>query len=438
MARLRCTLKPGSNRSPDLDILILSTYDADGSGIFARQLLRSVHSLGYSAQIVTVSKTSPDPDVKGIYVRRSLGGITYSVKARLSRRLYRTKRDYAFLETCSISANAAMSADIWPDRCRLVICTFLSGMFSPEGFSKILARLGDPPVIFYGVDMNLFTGGCHYPRACRQYTSDCSNCPAVQPAARFLVKRNFQKKLGLVSSLANHTVVASSDEHRRQIAASRIFGESDIREILMSVSDEVYGANESSRQLLKADYGFGSRTLMVRSSSEPRKGGRLFVECIKLLHSESAELIRSLDIVAVGDQFIAGQLRSAGINVYSPGHVSDESELSRLYSVSDFFINPSLADGGPMMLAQSLMSCTPVITTDVGLARDLVVPGMTGTILEEAMPSRLASVIRGYHSKSDQELGRMRLEARKAAMTLLSKEVYIGKLSNLIKAKVGY
>lgn len=421
-----------------MDILILSTYDTDGSGIFAQQLLHSVQSIGYSAQIVTVSKSSPDPDVKGIYVRRSLGGIAYSVKARLSRRVYRTKSDYAFLETCSISANAALSADIWPDRCRLVICTFLSGMLSPEGLSKVIARLGNPPVIFYGVDMNLFTGGCHYPRDCRQYTSDCSACSAILPAARFLVKRNFQKKLGMVRSLANHTVVASSDEHRRQIAASRIFGESDIREILMSVNDEVYGANESSRQLLKVGYGFGNRTLLVRSSSEPRKGGRLFVECIKLLHSKSSEITRSLDIVAVGDQFIADQLRRMGIRVYSPGYVSDESELSKLYSVSDFFINPSLADGGPMMLAQALMSCTPAITTDVGLARDLVVSGITGTILDEASPARMASAIESYYNKSDQELGQMRLEARKAAMMLLSKEVYIGKLSNLIKAKVGY
>jgi len=431
-------LKPGNRRSLDLDILILSTYDADGSGIFAKQLLHSVRSLGYSAQIVTVTKTSPDPDVKGIYVRRSLGEIAYSIKARVSRRLYRTKRDYTFLETCSISANVALSAEIWPNRCRLVICTFLSGMFSPEGFSNILARLGDPPVIFYGVDMNLFTGGCHYPRDCRQYTSDCADCPAILPAARFLVERNFQKKLGMVRSLVNHTVVASSDEHRRQIAASRIFGESDIREILMSVSNEVYGANESSRQLLKVGYGFGNRTLLVRSSSEPRKGGKLFVECIKLLRAESTEMLCSLDIIAVGDQFIAEQLRPLGINVYSPGYVANESELSKLYSVSDFFINPSLADGGPMMLAQSLMSCTPVISTDVGLARDLVVSGMTGTILDEASPSRLASVIGNYYRKSDQELAQMRLEARKAAMTLLSKDVYMGKLSNLIKAKVGY
>ena len=47
-------------------------------------------------------------------------------------------------------------------------------------------------------------------------------------------------------------------------------------------------------------------------------------------------------------------------------------------------------------------------------------------------------MIGNYYRKSDQELAQMRLEARKAAMTLLSKDVYMGKLSNLIKAKVGY
>lgn len=420
-----------------MDILILSTYDADGSGVFAQQLLHSVQSIGYTAQIVTVKKTSPDSDIKGIYSERSMRGFVYEAKARLSRRLYRTKRDYAFLETCSISEQEAWAADIWPEKCRLVICTFLSGMFSPDTLTRVVKRLGDPPVIFYGVDMNLFTGGCHYPRSCQQYTTDCSACPAIAPVARNLVRRNFRKKYDVVRALAGHTVIASSDEHRRQIAASRIFAESDIQEILMSVSDSAYGIHEAERVALKAEYGFGSRTLLVRSSSEPRKGCHLFIEGTKLLSAKVPALIAAMDIIAVGDQFIAEQFAALGLRVYSPGYISEE-ELSRLYSVSDFFINPSLADGGPMMLAQSLMSYTPAITTDVGLARDLVIPGITGTILNAASAAELAVEIEGYFNKSNEELGQLRLNARSVAIKLLCNEVYIGKLSELIKSKVSH
>lgn len=422
----------------NIDIVILSTYDADGSGIFARQLLQSVKSLGYTARMVTVRKTSTDSDVKGIYARHSVKGFSYSVKSRLSKSLLRAKTEYAFLETCSINPTDALVENILPHKCQLIVSTFLSGMFTPESFAEIQRKLGGPPVIFYGVDMNLFTGGCHYAKSCSQYMSDCSECPAVFPLAKAFVKKNFQKKLDMVNSLISHSVVASSDEHRRQLTASRIFGESDIQEILMWVSDEIYGAHESSRQKLKADFGFGRRTLLVRSSSEPRKGSGLFVEAIRLLNEKNEGLLSSLDIVAVGDHYIFDLLTPLGIKVTSLGYVGNDVELPRLYTASDFFINTSFLDGGPMMLSQSLMSYTPVITTDVGLARNLVVPGVTGVILERMTPSNLASVILDYCRKPDVELNVMRFAARELAVKLLSKDLYMFKLSNLINSLLGF
>ena len=46
--------------------------------------------------------------------------------------------------------------------------------------------------------------------------------------------------------------------------------------------------------------------------------------------------------------------------------------MLKAYAKADYFVCTSVYDGGPMMTIESLMSFTPVITTDVGLARSLI------------------------------------------------------------------
>jgi len=420
-----------------LDIVILSTYDTDGSGIFARQLLRATQKLGYTAQIITVRSNESNSDISSFFSKNSVWGLVYLLKLRLSTYLYRTKSDYAFLETHSIGKRMALSSDILPNDCKLIICTFLSGMFSPKTFSAFTSKFGDVPVIFYGVDMNLFTGGCHYSQSCQQYTLECSHCPAITPAAHFFVRRNFQRKYEMVKSLIKHTVIASSDQHYKQIKKSRIFERSNIQEILSSVDERIFGVHENIRHLIKIEYNLRSKVLLIRSSAESRKGSQLFIDSIRLLELKNPELISCLSIVTVGDNFISEQLVASGCDLHSLGYIADENELSKLYGAADFFINPSLADGGPMMLAQSLMSYTPVITTNVGLASNLIFSGKSGAILKEITAVELLNEIEFLCSKERKDLDCLRRNTRKIAMKYLSRERYIKKLDELLKDNIG-
>lgn len=420
-----------------MDILILSTHDGDGSGIFARQLLRATQKLGFTSQMITVRTKESNSEISSFYSNNSLQALVYLLKMRLSAYIYRTKSDYAFLERHSISKRMALSSDILPNDCKLIICTFLSGMFSPKTLSAFTSKFGDVPVIFYGVDMNLYTGGCHYSLSCQQYTLECSHCPAVTPAAHFFVRRNFQRKYEAVKSLSKHTVIASSNEHYKQIKKSRIFKRSNIQEILMPVDERIFGVHENIRHLIKIEYNLKGKVLLIRSSTEPRKGSQLFIDSIRLLELKNPELFSCLSIATVGDNFISEQLASSGCDLHSLGYIADENELSKLYSAADFFINPSLADGGPMMLAQSLMSYTPVITTNVGLASNLIFSGKSGAILKEITALELLNEIEFMCSKERQDLDCLRRSTRKIAMKYLNRESYSKKLAELLKDNIG-
>ena len=419
-----------------MSIVILSTYDSDGSGVFATQLLHTLQGIGYEAKIICVKSTSEDDHIMGIFDRKPIQHFLYRVKAKFGRFFYQAKSEYAFVDTCSINTKTVLSSDVWPSTCEMIICTFLSGMLRTSCLFQLSSKYGDPPVMFYGVDMNFLTGGCHYARNCQKYLADCSDCPAIAPPAKPFIRKRFSQKYNFVRSIGKHVVIASSDEYYRQLVGSKIFAESDVRKVLMLVDDVMYGSNENNRLELKLEYGFGERTLLLRSSAETRKGCKIFTDCIRHLLLSKPEFIHSIDIVAIGDDFIGNQLGSLGLRFFSLGYISEEEELARLYSVSDVFINTSLADGGPMMLAQSLMSFTPVITTDVGLARDLVITGSNGTILQDPISNNFAEAIHEYFILTDEERRKMRLSARGTALTLLSKSVYIKEMSAIIETTI--
>jgi glycosyltransferase involved in cell wall biosynthesis len=60
------------------------------------------------------------------------------------------------------------------------------------------------------------------------------------------------------------------------------------------------------------------------------------------------------------------------------GFIRDDRTLAAAYQAADTFVCPSIEDSGPMMINESLMCGTPVVSFDMGVAGDLVHTGTTG------------------------------------------------------------
>lgn len=415
------------------DVLLLSTYDTDGAGKFTHQLADSLKSLGYSTRVVCVRNRSGDEDTVGIIDRSPMRRILYRLGEEVGRRLIRPSPEYAFIHLRALADRVVLASDVWPRRCRLIICTFLSGMMSPSALLALRSRYGNPPVVFYGVDMNFYTAGCHYARECNGYLRSCSSCPAVPKFIQGKVERDFEAKKRAFKKINPLLAVASSHEQHQQMVGSVIFGAADIRKILMAVDEKQFGKYESVRLRLREERRCRGRVLLIRSSSEPRKGCDLFISAILSIQREAPDVLRDMTILAIGDQYVANQLKDCKLDVYSPGYVADNDELSRLYAIADVFLMTSLADSGPVMLAQSLMSGTPAITTDVGLARDIVNMPNGGEILDAPSDLLLKNCILSFCARSDESIHADRLKVRSAALAQFSAPVYLQKLTDLMR-----
>jgi glycosyltransferase involved in cell wall biosynthesis len=423
--------------SEAVDVLLLSTYDTDGAGKFTHMLAGAFRRLGMTTRVVCVRSRSGEAGTYGLIDRHPVRQAAYRLAEEFDRRILRPRSEYAFIHLRGLPDRAALNAEVWPERCRLIVCTFLSGMMSTAAVLALRSRYGNPPVIFYGVDMNFYTGGCHYARDCTGYQKDCSSCPAVPALVRPAVRKAFDAKRECYRRIAGHVVVSSSNDHHQQIVSSALFRHSDVRRMLMSVDGVFYGQFEQTREELKQARGLSARILLLRSSSEPRKGCDMFAEAMRMLGHRSPGALKDLIVVAIGDQHVAQLLGDVGVRVHSPGFIQDVSELARLYAMADFFVNPSLADGGPVMLAEALMSGTPVITTDVGLARDLVHAPSNGFIIDRPCAEELAAAIGEFCTKSDADLGQMRREARRLALDQIGEESYLKGLSALVEELIG-
>ena len=438
MVRWRCMSKRDAEAGDEVDVLLISTYDTDGAGHFTHLLARTLQELRYSIRVVCVRKQSLDAVTYGVIDHSLLARSVYRLRQKFDQQLFRPRAEYAFIHIHGLADSAVLAANVWPERCKLIICTFLSGMMSHAALLKLRSRYGSPRVVFYGVDMNFYTAGCHYARECGGYRNDCSACPAVPGFARGLVRKAFLQRQACYRVLGDYVVVASSHEHHEQICSSTLFGGADVRRILMFVDHVLFGSFEASRLELRDQYELsGFRVVLLRSSFEPRKGCALFIEAVRWLAENEPATLEKLMIVSIGDQYVAEYLKDCKVRLWSPGYIADEAELARLYATADVFVNTSLADGGPAMLAQALMSGTPVITTDVGLARDLVVPPSNGYIL--SLPSRvnLVRALVRFSRLDEGSLRAMRVQARELAIERLGKERYTQELGGLIEEVIG-
>jgi glycosyltransferase involved in cell wall biosynthesis len=60
------------------------------------------------------------------------------------------------------------------------------------------------------------------------------------------------------------------------------------------------------------------------------------------------------------------------------GYFPEDKQLALAYQSADIFVCPSVEDAGPMMINESVMCGTPVVSFDMGVALDLVHTGETG------------------------------------------------------------
>jgi glycosyltransferase involved in cell wall biosynthesis len=298
------------------------------------------------------------------------------------------------IEKCPVSTKDIHLA-IGSETPTAFIFYWISYFVSFESILKLRQAYPSLPFIFVCLDDSFLTGGCHFSNGCLGYRETCNNCPATSSTRmKMKIEQGFRRRQALVSAI-NPTVIYPTTYIQQTGKKSAIL--KNTRSLLIPL-----GAVSNRELNIATDFSYRRRsgsndkkemvTLLVRSSSEYRKGCDLFVAALKTMSERIPSLSERLKIISVGDEMLTIARIDKYVSHVAMGYVQ-RKELMSIYLNVDAFVVTSREDGGPLMINECVALGIFVISTPVGVAGDLIVEKENGLITRDVSSNAISEAL---------------------------------------------
>lgn len=347
----------------------------------------------FDKKIVVLKKQYPADDVEGLYS-------TYSKVGKLKFKSYRFIQQLKTRLKCKINNNESQYCYFYTPHNKNTAERILSKIsgFKPDviflGWSSLylspasIRQLYDntkASFIFYFVDQQFISGGCHYHLECRKYLSDCSDCPALS-GKQNLSEEVFRIKQNLWMPL-NKYVIGNPCECRDAVN-SVLFKNATIIPYIKFPEVIKYDAITAKDEFNVSSDNY---CIMIGATSfnDKRKGMDIGMKGIIDFAGKVSQKIDLLIVGSISKEDLSHYALPDNINIICTGFLS-KVNLFKAYCASDCFVSPTLADSGPIMVNFAFLLDTPIVSFNVGVANDLVIHGENGYIATERNYANLA------------------------------------------------
>lgn len=427
-----------------MNVLIISTpHPYKTSGVVAYNLYRGLKEKGCNVKILTkiydknyeediISIETPFHELKQKIIHKCQR--IYSRFQRNSSKL-KTNPDYHvqdFNQTVELyrTKRILKKIKIKPD---VIFYLFQQNFLTAKNLYELNIKTG-APIFWYFMDTAPLTGICHYSWDCKGYTNGCGICPALfsnnkndQSAINFTFKNKYLEKTDI-------NIITASEWQYKKVAESLLFKNKPAYKVLLSIDSSVYnylpkrkGKNFLGISSDKKVIFFGATTL-----SDKRKGMSFLIEALQIFRNRNENLDNILLLIAgkfnYSESLFPFEIKKLGL-------LEKSEEIASAYQASDVFVCPSIEDAGPMMINQSIMTGTPVVSFKMGVSEDLVRTGETGYLSKLKDSFDLAKGIESILFLDDNKHEQMCLNSRNLALNNYSFKVSSEKIMDLISKK---
>lgn len=331
------------------------------SSIIANCLSQSI-----SSEAILLSPSSRD---QSIFWRVAINIEVYLLEkiSKVLRRIL-TKNDFYFF---NFGLNS-ITATLWLMLNRHKFDTILvlwRSYFVGSMSLRLLSRLGKK-VVVYHTDHAALTGGCHFQNGCVNASSGCKNCPAISSIFQFIPALNY-KNLKNLSRVA--TSISPNRNFANQIKRSGVeFYQEYIQ--YFPVSELYYVKKITVRPR--------NRLVFVSSKiDDVRKGLNLLVRSFTKYQIELRKFDLTLCFVGKGS-LASSKLKDLTEFYQVECYESlSPSDLASLYAKSFAIINVPQQDMGPSTVFEALCSGLLVVSSDVGIAPELIEECDAGAVM---------------------------------------------------------
>ncbi len=288
------------------------------------------------------------------------------------------------------------------------------------------------PILWFMMDMAPMTGGCHYAWDCEGYTKSCGCCPGIyskNPKDKTHININFKKKYIEKTDIIP---IAGSGWQYNQLMKSSLFRDKLKYKILVPINENHYYPTKKLEVRKELGLPVDKKIIFFGAASinEKRKGLSFLIKAFSILEDRlSTEKKRNIHLAIAGEVEEDLKINLSYSNTIL-GFMSHE-EFPKAFQAADIFVCPSIQDSGPMMINQSIMSGTPVVSFQMGVALDLVKTGSTGYLAKLNDTTDFAEGIFKILELNKYEYNKLSNNCRALAKELCNYEKIILEFNNL-------
>ncbi len=380
-------------------ILVLSTGDVNGAYEAMYKVAQILKNMGHEVVLCVKNKTKTDDFIKPyIHVQHQPSVKNPSLLERIIRKIKKkftqqepdktikkklvTDSKYSFLSKDEITENINVdsllkSVGFTPD----FIFTGMTIDFLNSTDLLNIYNVTRAKIYNITVDMNHFTGGCHFSWGCEGYTNNCDHCPAIQDESQKLIAKNNLERKYQNAQKAFFKIIAGSGLTLEQAKKSKIYRDQEIIYNVNSLIDTTL-LNDKNKNIAKNIFSLANDHFYIltgaQNMDDPRKGFKYLIEALEILDQQLPEDIKQKICLLVVSNSINKEFERVTFKKQKIDYIKDYRLLSLLYQATDVFINSSIEDSGPMMVSEALACGTPVVGFDTGVVTNMVIDDYNG------------------------------------------------------------
>ncbi len=402
-----------------MTIVNFSTELSGGAGAFASNVHKALIGSGYSSRILSREIS----ELEGSLAIKPLRKIAVSLRAKKLQLFNALGILDTSIPLFGIEKNPVgikevdmVLSDLYPTA---FIFYWISYFVSFETIWRLKLKYPEANFVFVCTDEAFLTGGCHYSFGCEGFKRDCGNCPGLSRAEDKLLLKNKAAERREFLKKINPLIVYPTSLMKR--SGDMSFMSSGLANSVLPLG-AVSRAEQSKYKKNNEANSVDSKSiprkavLLVRSSEEHRKGCDLLVAALRCLKLNAPDVLNAIKIVTFGDSFLHDSNINQIVDYTHVGYLG-RVELLSLYSKVDALIVTSRVDAGPIVINEAVALNLFVLSTPVGVARDLLINGANGYIAEDfsvsSLSSTLDSFVKRFRSNKNLILDKgMELQAR--------------------------
>jgi glycosyltransferase involved in cell wall biosynthesis len=261
----------------------------------------------------------------------------------------------------------------------VIVLYSIQGMLLPKDIAKIYKEF-NKKIIFRPLDMEPLTGGCHFNFECTGWKDSCISCPQIGvQSKREISAKILNEKTNIYKDIPIHWMACNSYVNDRIKTSQILSSKHQVSTLFLGVHPNRYNYINSSgaRDVLKLPQTKKIILFGCSDLQDKRKGAILLKQILQKQFSKKDTSNVCLVTFGETNGFNFDNIDITWIHL---GTLTTDYHMNALYRSADLFVSPSLDDLGPVTMVEAFVNRLPIISFDVGIARDIVINDINGNI----------------------------------------------------------